>query len=351
MKPSAQVLALLGLAASAGTALAQSNVTIYGVADAALEVYDPRGGGDRTLSIISGGRSGSRLGFRGSEDLGGGLNAIFTLEQGYSIDTGELRQGGRAWGRQAFVGLKGSFGTVALGRIPAFSAGSGAFDLIGDLDPFGTSFGAAGMGSTLSSAAGLRTDNTVTYLSPNLSGLQAGLAHSLQFDGNEVAGSSNNVHMTMAALRYDAGPFGAALTYDVANNPAGGSDESHLQAAVAYDLKMVKLFAAFALEKDQFNPDFNVTGTESGADAKAWMLGVSAPLGSGIVRTSFQSRDADDVGGDERDLTVFSIGYEHLLSKRTSLYVYHVDARGKKTLKNDPDYDRRILTAGIYHRF
>lgn len=335
---------------AAGSSFAQSNVTIYGIADGGIEYSKPRDG-DSTTSVVSGGRSGSRLGFRGNEDLGGGLSAQFVLEQGYSIDDGTLRQGGRMFGRQAFVALRGGLGSVAVGRLASFSAGTGSFDFVGDLDAMLTSHGIASVGSTFSSANSLRADNTILWASPVVNGFRAGLGHSLQFDGAEVPGRSDNVHVTMAGLRYASGPFAAALTYDAANNPDGGSDETHLQLLAAYDFKVVKLYAGFALERNQFSGDFNVTGTTSGADAKAYMVGLSAPLGSGTFRASWQSRDADRVGDDERDLALLSLAYEYSLSKRTSLYAVAVDVRGSHTFNNDPEFDRRVLTTGLSHRF
>src|SRR5262245_28366953 len=100
------------------TAWAQSSVTIYGIMDAGVQhsSYARSGVGSLT-TVNSGHRAGSRLGFRGAEDLGDGLRAIYQIEQGVNLDTGTLGQGGRAWGRQAYLGLDGRLGTVALGRI------------------------------------------------------------------------------------------------------------------------------------------------------------------------------------------------------------------------------------------
>lgn len=106
------LIALSVLAAVAGTAQAQSSVTIYGVVDMALQHQNTGDPAGSTLGLDSGIQSGSRLGFKGSEDLGGGLKANFQLEMGINADTGSSAQGGRAFGRQAFVGLSGNFGAV-----------------------------------------------------------------------------------------------------------------------------------------------------------------------------------------------------------------------------------------------
>ncbi|WP_194722578.1 porin, partial [Noviherbaspirillum malthae] len=128
MKKSLIALAVLGTVA--GASFAQTNVTVYGVADAGLARID--NGRVNTTALQSGQQSGSRIGFRGTEDLGGGLSAIFTLENGFNIDDGTLGQGGRLFGRQAFVGLQGGFGAVKLGRQynPIRTA-------VENIDPFG----------------------------------------------------------------------------------------------------------------------------------------------------------------------------------------------------------------------
>ncbi|WP_308610527.1 porin [Massilia frigida] len=96
-------------------AMAQSSVTVYGVADAAL-VKESGGVAGGVTKMVGGVEGGSRLGFRGTEDLGGGLAAIFTLEMGFNLDTGTSAQGGVAFGRQAFVGLNSKAGALTLGR-------------------------------------------------------------------------------------------------------------------------------------------------------------------------------------------------------------------------------------------
>lgn len=100
-----------------GAANAQSSVTIYGRADAGMD--SPRSGGSSVNRVFSGGSAGSNLGFRGVENLGGGLAAVFRLEMGINLDDGTLGQGGRAFGREASVGLSDArFGTLQMGRIP-----------------------------------------------------------------------------------------------------------------------------------------------------------------------------------------------------------------------------------------
>jgi len=108
-------LALLG---AAGAAHAQSSVTLYGVIDTSIAwVHGNDGQANNSWQMLSGNLQGSRWGLKGAEDLGGGLKAIFQLENGFDPGTGHLNQGGRMFGRQAFVGLQSDqYGTLTLGR-------------------------------------------------------------------------------------------------------------------------------------------------------------------------------------------------------------------------------------------
>jgi predicted porin len=109
------LIALAILGAFTGVASAQTSVTVYGVADAGL-VFEGGGAAGSVTKLSTGVQSGTRLGFKGVEDLGGGLSAKFLLETGIKIDTGGFNQGGTAFGRQDYVGLEGGFGSVTLGR-------------------------------------------------------------------------------------------------------------------------------------------------------------------------------------------------------------------------------------------
>jgi predicted porin len=113
MKKSLMALAVLGM--MAGTAQAQSSVTVYGRIDASLMHNNPFGGAGQ-WSVDSGTISGSRWGLMGSEDLGGGLKLNFDLEQGFAIDTGAAAVAGQQFSRQAWIGVSGDFGEIRVGK-------------------------------------------------------------------------------------------------------------------------------------------------------------------------------------------------------------------------------------------
>ena len=110
------LLALAALGTFAGVAHAQSSVTLYGIVDAGF-AYNNNSGGHKLYETSAGNLQGDRWGLRGTEDLGGGLKALFVLENGFNAFSGKLGQGGDEFGRQAYVGLSSQFGTVTLGQI------------------------------------------------------------------------------------------------------------------------------------------------------------------------------------------------------------------------------------------
>ncbi|MEZ0606715.1 porin [Paraburkholderia sp. IW21] len=205
-------IALLTLPLLAGAAHAQSSVTLYGFLDTGL-VYVNNQSGHANVQMINGQTNGSRWGLRGSENLSGGLKAIFTLENGFDTSNGKLLQGGREFGRQAFVGLgSDTWGTVTLGRqydpmteligaIAATSMWAWLGTHPGDFDNLNSTF---------------RVNNAVKYQSPKFHGLQA----SGMFAPGGVPGNFASGRVYALGLKYANGPLSAALAYDNINNPS-----------------------------------------------------------------------------------------------------------------------------------
>ena len=358
MKKSLVALAVLG--AFAAAASAQSSVTVYGIADIGFSRVDPKAGtvseALTTTGIDAGNRNGNRLGFRGTEDLGGGLNAIFQLENGFSLDTGTLGQGGRLFGRQAYAGVSGAFGRIVAGRVAAFSSGTGAFDMFGDMDPFYTGYHTAGMQNTFSSAGSLRMDNAILWQSANMSGFRAGLGLSFRGDGSENpgGGGANNT-VQFAAVSFGSGPFYGAITFDrfkqgeVAADPVA----KHLQIGATFDMKVVKLHGAYAQE-DNFRGEIRVPGgaQATGSDASAIMLGVSVPLGAGKLLASVQKRDVDALGlVGQGDRKVFGLGYEYNLSRRTMVHGSYGARTDGGTMKTTTSGGQSQMVLGMTHFF
>ena len=378
MKKNLIALALLG--AFSGAALAQSNVTLYGIFDVNFQYNDPDTG-TSTRGINSGHQSGSRWGIRGSEALSPNLNAVFTLEGGMTVDDGFQAQGGRLFGRQAWGGLSGGWGTLVAGRIATFSSGTGSFDMIGNADPFATGFGDSSMGSTFTPAGALRLDNTVLYRSPTFGGFQLGAGYSFNAAGVEVPGSGGNNRVAFFGAQFSAGPFWAAVTYDVIDIvdnafTIGGvtvfpnaSDQKMLQIGATFDLKFLKIHGAYGKEDHVvFTSGIGLQPTP-GADADEWLVGLTIPLFGGNILASYQDRDGDPVGvcvgafvpatngcstplvTREADRTVWAVGYTYPLSRRTNLYINYSDSDGEHFISGSTALDRKQYTAGIRHLF
>ncbi|WP_151632273.1 porin [Noviherbaspirillum aerium] len=340
MKTSLIALAVLGTVA--GSSFAQTNVTIYGVADAGLSRID--NGRVNNTALQSGQQSGSRIGFRGTEDLGGGLSAIFTLENGFSIDDGTLGQGGRLFGRQAFVGLQGGFGAVKLGRQynPIRTA-------VENIDPFG--LGLAGNAANVFSVYGERADNTLNYSSPNFGGFSG----QAQYSFGEVAGSTSTGRQVGLSASYSAGPLNIILAHHdqnatavVAGATVDAGDAKTTFLGGTFDFGVAKLHAAYARSKGE-----TAVGVTN-LDRDDAMVGVSAPIGAGTILASYIRRN-DDIGGGTRDADQWAIGYTHALSKRTNLYTSYAriknDAAATVGSPAAAGLDPSVFNVGVRHRF
>ena len=332
------LLALSVLAAVAGTASAQTSVSIYGVVDAGIS-YSDNGAAtnSKTWALGSGQQSGSRLGFKGSENLGGGLSAIFTLENGFNVDDGTQGQG-RLFGRQAFVGLSGGFGSVKLGRQNNPIRASAEA-----IDPF--ALGLAGDIKRVFNVYGERADNTINYSTPNLSGFSGQVAYSF----GEVAGSTSAGRQLGLSGNYANGPIFLTLAYHnqdkstdaIANK---GSAKSTLLGGT-YNFGVAKLHGGFAWNKGD-------TGTVDNVDSRDWMLGVSAPVAGGTVLASYIQHKDKLV--NDADAKQWALGYTYDLSKRTNLYTSYAkvnnDAKSK-IVSTVAGGSASTFNVGIRHKF
>ena len=328
------LLALAVLASFAGVASAQTNVTVYGIVDMGLQRTDTNTT-EPLWALDSGLQSGSRLGFKGTEDLGGGLSASFQLENGFKADDGTLGQSTatttRLFGRQAWVGLNGGFGSVKLGRqnTPMYVA-------VGAVDPFelglagslekGTNFGTV-------NTFGSRMDNTVNY------SLTAGaFSGQVAYGFGEVVGDTTASRQLGLSLGYANGPVNAVLAYHKQENPAGTLSDKTLFVGGTYNFGVVKAHASYADNKNE---------TSANPKSRDYMLGISAPVGAaGSIMSSFQrekNRDSD------AKFNEFAVGYTHNLSKRTNLYTSL--GYSKLEVPSVADAKNNKFNVGIRHKF
>lgn len=291
-------LAVAGLAAA--PVFAQSNVTVYGVVDVGLGW----GKADDTTftGVVNGVLSGPRLGFKGTEDLGNGLKAVFVLEQGYTVGTGAPAST-KQFHRQSWAGLQGSFGTVGLGRqyAPGYNY-TAVFSAVsaGPVDPQSILSLKAGMTITPNTPA--RWDNSVTYNAGNMGGIMAEAIYS--FQTNQAGDGRTDDDKMGLGLGYAAGPLGVGLVYHRLKGAADDTNEIYL--AGSYDLGVAKLFGSY---QQSDTDDFK---------NKLAYLGAIVPVGKGNVHVALGALNPE---GDDNNSRSFSLGYTHGLSKRTTGYV------------------------------
>jgi predicted porin len=303
MKKSLLALAVFG--AFSGAAMAQSSVQMYGIIDLGVAHYTNGNGGVTKLG--TGIQSGSRIGLKGTEDLGGGLSAFFQAETGFCANGGTgsgLAAGGYCTGggfmqRTSMVGLKGGFGTVVAGRIYTLT-----FNDQAAVDPFG--YGLTGTISNIGTiGAPARVNQTVAYVSPSFGGF--GVAAAYVFgDGMYVQPTKTTGAYNLHA-GYNNGPIMVGLDYLRANSATGTAAMKHTMLVGTYDLGVVKLAGMYAQNQ-----------LASGHKLQSTMLGVTVPVGPGAILASYtQSNDKSLKNSTSKQIAV---GYTYALSKRTNLY-------------------------------
>lgn len=339
------LIALAVLASVAGVAQAQSAVTIFGKVDLGITKLS----GDTTaLGLKSATQMQqnhySRLGFKGTEDLGGGMSALFHVENRFNPDNGS-QNGAVLFNGPVYVGLAGNFGTVKLGRnwSTAYNASSGA------IDPF-EGDGIPGLNVFHS----YRINNSITYYSPTISGFAAEAQYILgEKPAGAVAAGTDNDGYAVAAT-YNNGPIYLGASYGVQPN----ENKANIWAVSgSYAFGPAKV----ALGYDQ--KDSKIAGQ---AKAKNAVVAVTYGIGSGLIKAAYnQTKDGGDftsasainldnttstisTGGTFDKIQKLSIGYQHNLSKRTSLYADV--ARTKYTNPNVNDSVNGV-GVGVTHNF
>jgi predicted porin len=329
------------------------------VVDASISGYsntarDPSTGATVKTSrreLANSGYNSSRIGFRGTEDLGGGLAASFWLEAPISNDDGQ--QGIATFARRSTVSLSGGFGEVRLGRdyTPTFWNDT-VFDPFGTngvgtnlvstansaFGAFGTPAASTGVFTNVGSSNYARASNSIGYyLPPNLGGfygqLQYALAEKTKYESGIFTPPAAN---TQRQGRYIGGRFGyanagldVALAYGsstVGDNYFAGTTTkvNTLNLGASYDFGPVKLFGELsqAKQKTDFDSEF-IAGSASTTSTKlnGWLLGVTVPVGAGLIRAAYSGVRYDtDALLDDPKANKLALGYVHNLSKRTALY-------------------------------
>ncbi len=359
MKKTLISIAVLGAMSSA--AFAQSNVTIYGIVDAGI-VAERGGKAGSVNKVTSGVANASRLGFKGTEDLGGGLQALFVLEGGIKADTGESDKAGSIANRQSFVGLRSKeAGTLTLGR--QYTPYYNALSQVGD--PFAA--GLAGTAKNLFPVQGenTRNSNAAVYVTPSYNGVSAEFFYGFGEQSNNSAG-----RQVGASLNYSNGPLNARLAYNNRNNDVAAAGKPvvdndtgrNTMLAVNYDFQVAKAFFMYSNNKglnsatlastSAYNQKDPVASTKS-ADA---LIGVTVPVGAAgkFIASYINKNDKTNLN---QDANQWGLGYTYDLSKRTTTYVAYAKIKNKNgagyTVGNNSEAGSgdKAFNIGVRHSF
>ena len=327
-----KTLIALAVLAASGAAMAQSSVTLYGVLDVGFGKVKGQkwgmndGEGYRsTVATPDGFNSTSIIGFRGSEDLGGGLKANFNLQTGgLDLSSGAT---GLNFSREAWVGLEGaSWGAIQFGRSASVAA-----KVLGGYDFNGTSFSSAHDRAGISAVTWYgtsRRSSNIQYVTPNFGGFTLRAGYTAKGDQEHGAASVGLLPTAGAAkaqlalgATFANGPFAISL---LGETKSQADLRTAYAAGVSYDLKVVKLGATYnrreASGVDGFNTIAN--GSSRGAGGQGFTVSVVAPLGAANVGAQF----ARNTGANISAIELFA---NYALSKRTKLYVDYVKTSGQ----------------------
>jgi predicted porin len=393
MKKSILAIAVLG--AFAGAAQAQSSVTVYGIADIGYKVNKDNGtaagsGSQKTSGISDGVIAGNRIGFRGTEDLGGGLKANFVIEQGISPTNDELfgvrtataghqvdgqattANGAYSTGtnRQSWVGLAGGFGEVRIGyqytNVYAVSSLSGY-----NLTSEGVR-GAEQYHTNGNAVVGGTRANGITYISPNFSGFQVTAQYGAASAGREVSeinGVVNNGTRLGLRLNYAAGPISADLAYTQAKLTSVGATIPNAYSTTAGTVPLNNAERTGKLTQGAFSYDFGVVklsasindGSDGGTAAstnntkyRSYQVNARVPVGAfALVASAGRAKNKNEVTGvNSVDDKGYQIGAQYSLSKRTIAYIYHGRSKDDSAAAAATNYaEKQSTIVGLFHSF
>ena len=323
-KAACSAIALIGSLCGM-SAMAQSQVTIYGIVDTGV-VYttnaNPAGNSVFKMPGLTGSFP-SRIGFKGTEDLGGGLQALFVLEAGFSPDTGAMGQGNRLFGRQSFVGLKNNWGQIMLGRQVNMT-----YLAMLKSDVLGPNIFAIGSIDTYLPNA--RSDNSIGYLG-TFNGFTVGATYSFGRDNSasggpaatgcagEVAGNSKACRQVTGMLAYDSKGYGVSTSYDILYGNAGAANgmtssdntDQRITLSGYFMLGDTKIGAGVVDRKTRAAGAVNT-------DSDLYFLGASYPISAALVLDGQVARL--NVKGSDNDSTMTVARLTYNLSKRTAVY-------------------------------
>ncbi|WP_419603209.1 porin [Thiolapillus sp.] len=324
---------LLALAVAAALPMvsqaATADVTIYGKVHTSIDYINPDArGADSIYDVTS---RASRLGFKGSEDLGDGLKLIWKMETSYNT-----AEGGFGSGRNTYIGLAGGWGTFLYGRHDTpMKMSTGKLDIFADeLADFNATAG----------LIDLRANDAIAYVSPSFGGLTlvGAMIPDADYDGNgDIAGA-----YSLAAMYSNGGLF-VSGSYESLDNLQGGADaSSYWRIGAGFDMGAFHIGAVYA---DQTDDDLRARFR--GGDAKNLTVNGSWAFGNNKLKAMWGRIDSDNDVFDEGKTDAWAVGLDHNFSKRTKMYIQYADSEHGLQSTNYESADQSGVSFGMVHKF
>ena len=357
----------LAAAVVAASSAALADVTVYGIADVNVNNAKTEADFDNTTGaastsqgrIGSSGLSTSRIGFKGTEDLGGGMQASFQLEGKLNIDTGENANydqqanstGSAFFGRQSWVGLSGNFGTVQLGKTwTSYDGVKGKFEHADN-----TNVGVTGDVWGTGNAYNSNIANQIKYTLPLSGGLTASLGYAF---GEDKTATESAKDLTSLGVTFESGPFAVGYGYqNEAQNAVGAKDSTFNLVGASYDLGAAKVVASWSESTYNTGSLVDVTktiGSETGdAKDKEYQLGVKLPMGASNLYVGYASSKVNVAGSERAKADGYVLAATYSLSKRTTAYAGYTTAKRTRNLGLPGQVSGRKYTStfGVRHAF
>lgn len=399
MKKTLAAVAVLG--AFAGSALA-ADVQLYGIVDTGVRYlsgdYDLNGDSFNKFSMESGMASGSRFGFKGTEDLGNGLTVGFILENQFNSDDGSLKDDDHFFRREASLFLQGNFGKFAMGRMGSINGGTSSWAQHGVMSAFGTSWGGYAANADNVFGNSQIWDNMIAYQTPSFAGFkvfaQYGMGNQVTKSyvntdglddettvGTENESSSDRYYAIGAS--YANGPLNLFLSVDSVNYSSAyvtdnkGSigykdmdDAWTVRFGGNFDFEVAKIFAGASYFDEAKLSNYSGVSSDSGVGygsqkIKGWSLGLSTSIpvagGQVLFGASYMDAEAADSVTDgmkdaELSRWIVSAGYDYPFSKRTDVYAvatYNQDSWENASKGENGEFDPYVfgVMVGLRHRF
>jgi len=304
--------ALAGMAVLASAGAGAQSAVLYGVVDVSATRVKPVGTDGRLLKLDSGEFQRSFIGFRGSEDLGGGLRGVFRLESYLRADVGGSGRDpvDAFWSREASAGLSGSFGTTVLGRTPTpLWLATTAFNAFGESVGFSPTvrqyFGGAMLGDTA-------WNNSIWYTNNARDPLRVVFSANV----DETTATRSNGHNLGLSVAYITGPFAATLVAERIRNsaqplPAGFERQTVWNLGAAYDFQFIRVYGQAGRIETESNADSTIT---------SYQLGAAVPFGTSLILVAYGYQHFSSATKGTTN-NIASVAYEYFFSKSTDIYI------------------------------